>query len=188
MPPSAVLTTLNRIWPLAESSGFPVAVAGGLALSYWGHPRSTQDVDLAIVADKIDRLTVAISAAGLRGKSPEPLELGIFRLLQYEFDPADVLVTVEVDLMVSGSEYYSAIAQRFVSGNISGVTTPVKVMSREDLILHKLYAGRMIDLADVQQLMEIHTGELDRQYLIKWATALGIDRALQEAFGRLDSA
>jgi hypothetical protein len=47
VPPSLLLRVLEDVYSRVEMLGvFPV-VAGGLAVSYWGHPRSTQDIDLA---------------------------------------------------------------------------------------------------------------------------------------------
>ena len=53
MPPQAVLETLAALWATLDELASEVAIAGGLALSFWGHPRSTRDVDLTLMVDKI---------------------------------------------------------------------------------------------------------------------------------------
>jgi len=184
MPPSAVLSTLNRIWPLAEASGIPVAIAGGIALSYWGNPRSTQDVDLVMYTDHLDLIHPVLVQAGFRATSQPEKDLGLFRLRQYEFDPDEAFVTVDVDLMISDSDYYSTASERFVRIQLTGVSIPMNVLSREDLILHKVYSGRLIDRADVQNMLTMHWSELDQSYLDDWSSKLGIQNSLQDAIIR----
>jgi hypothetical protein len=59
--PSLPLRILGDIYLRVARLGVSPVVAGGLAVSYWGHPRSTQDIDLAVlVAD------AASFEAGLR--------------------------------------------------------------------------------------------------------------------------
>ena len=184
MPPSAVLQTLAHFWPLLQSAGVPSAVAGGVALSYWGNPRSTQDVDVAILASDCDPIEVILKEAGFAPKSEQPKELGLFKLLQCVFEPVDEYVTVEIDLLMSASDYYRAAFDRIKPIELDGISVPVAVLSREDLILHKLYAGRLIDQADVATLLEIHWPELDQTYLDCWATKLDLQTALHTAIDR----
>jgi hypothetical protein len=188
MPPSAVLKTLNHVWPHLAQSGIPIAVAGGIALSYWGNPRSTQDIDLAIYTDQFDPIRSILHEAGFAAKSSEEKDLGLFRLNQFEFDPVDAFVTVEIDLMVSDSEYYAQIAKRFVTVELAGVLLPIYVLSREDLVLHKVFSGRLIDQADVHQLLESHWDALDRPYLEQWSKALDIHHSFLQAVERIKSA
>jgi hypothetical protein len=44
-----LLRVLGEVYDLTERLGVNPVVAGGLAVSYWGHPRSTQDIDLAVI-------------------------------------------------------------------------------------------------------------------------------------------
>jgi len=56
----------------------------------------------------------------------------------------------------------------------------------EDLILHKLLAGRVIDLADAAALLRANRETLDLNYLNRWASHLEVDGGLagvwKEAF------
>jgi hypothetical protein len=48
MASRVVLAALKHVWATLEPTGCPRALMGGLALSFWRHVRSTQDVDLLI--------------------------------------------------------------------------------------------------------------------------------------------
>lgn len=184
MPPNAVLLTLGRIWPLLQPSGVPVAIAGGIALSYWGNPRSTQDIDLVLHAGESEAMDKLLREAGFCLQGGPPKELGLFTLHQWLYEPKDEYVSVEVDLMMSTSDYYATALGRTRQVDLDGVPMSVDVLSREDLILHKLYAERLIDQADVANMLERHFPELDRAYLETWSNKLGLVRGLKSAMER----
>jgi hypothetical protein len=60
----------------------------------------------------------------------------------------------------------------------------VDVLAREDLMLHKLYANRLIDQADVAALLDLHWDELDQCYLRVWAEKLHLENPLAVALKR----
>lgn len=51
MPPSVMIRSLQKIWPAIDAARIPVAIAGRIAMSFWGHPRSTQDIHLLFVCE-----------------------------------------------------------------------------------------------------------------------------------------
>lgn len=57
MPPKLLLQALSGIYEQIEQLGVSPVIAGGLAVSYWGNPRSTQDIDLAVVVSDLRRIT-----------------------------------------------------------------------------------------------------------------------------------
>lgn len=85
------------------------------------------------------------------------------------------------------SDYYSQLASRAKRIELHGVPCSVHVLSREDLILHKLYAGRMIDLADVANLLEQHWSQLEQDYLHRWSVKLSIEEPWRDAKDRYHS-
>ena len=181
MAPEAVTRTLRHLWTQLAKADWPVAVAGGLALSYWGSPRSTQDVDLAIATSDTNSIEDFLLVAGLQRKRKNPIDLTLFRLHQWTYDPPEQYVTVEVDLMISDSLYYQTMMSRTVSTRLDRLQSDVRVISREDLILHKLVAGRMIDRVDVQQMLTLHGRELDLDYIDSWTGPLDVVASWREA-------
>ncbi len=186
MPPSAVLETLALLWPLLQSSGIQTAIAGGIALSYWGNPRSTQDIDIAILGDGQDAFEALLNQAGFQQRENSIKDLGLFSLSQWQFEPADHFVAVDVDLMIAADEYYKTAVNRAKPVTLPNMSFPVNVLSREDLILHKLYASRLIDQADVLNLMEMHWADLDQNYLTLWAQHLRLEAEWKTAIERFE--
>ena len=58
----------------------------------------------------------------------------------------------------------------------------VDMLACEDLILHKLLAGRIIDLADAAALLRANRETLDLGYLRSWAARLDLTGHLAEVW------
>ncbi len=65
MPPSLLMDVLDSVFHMVADWGVSPVVAGGLAVSYWGHPRSTSDIDLAVLVTNIDHFDTSLRQAGL---------------------------------------------------------------------------------------------------------------------------
>jgi hypothetical protein len=59
--------------------------------------------------------------------------------------------------------------RHYALGNLS-----LWIISPEDLVLHKLKAGRAQDFIDVLSVLQRQTGSLDHAYITDWARKLGI--------------
>ena len=173
MPPSLLLRVLDEIYGAIERLGVSPVVAGGLAVSYWGHPRSTQDIDLAILVSSITEISAGLRAAGLKpSKDGRVTDLGFVQVAQWLFDVEDQYMECEVDLLLSRSNYHREALHRAVACQISGVVTPLRVLTCEDLLLFKAASGRLIDLADIATLHQLHRQTLDTSYLARKAAEL----------------
>lgn len=178
MPPSLVLQTLDRIWQELYRQHLSVTLVGGLALPVWNYPRSTQDIDLLLLTDDDQQLLKICQSLGCRPRrTPTFTELGSVRVLQTEFCPPDEYVEIEIDFLIGQSEFHAQVAQRSIEVNYQGLAVPIKVATCEDLILLKLQAGRMIDLADCQRLIELNA-ELAWAYVEDWAAKLELVESL----------
>lgn len=71
MTPSLLLRVLDDIYSRVERLGVSPVVADGLAVSYWGHPRSTQDIDLADIKTLIALHERTLDYEYLRTKAHE---------------------------------------------------------------------------------------------------------------------
>src|SRR5262245_14836989 len=75
MPADEVVATVREAWGVLKERNVPAALMGGLALTHWGHVRSTQDVDLliALVGVRTHSLLARLAASGFRSKRGIPL-------------------------------------------------------------------------------------------------------------------
>jgi hypothetical protein len=189
MPPNAVLATLSYVWKLLASLNIPAALMGGMALSIWKYPRFTRDVDLlvAIPFPSLDTVLQQFSAAGIRPKRANPIvKVGDIEFIQLVYEPPDALVDVQIDLLLAKSDYQTIALERRVNISALDIGFDIAVLAREDLIIHKLIAGRMIDLADTAALLRGNQDSLDMLYLEKWVRHFQVEadfkRIWEEAF------
>jgi hypothetical protein len=81
--------------------------------------------------------------------------------------------------LFSGAEYQEGAIARTSSETIAGGQA-VPVLAIEDVLLHKLIAGRFQDLADVEAILAARP-PLDRGYLMPWIACW----ELQDAWTRI---
>ena len=175
-----VLRGLQHIWETLRALNVPAAVIGGIALAAWKHVRATKDIDLLVAIDPNDAkhfesVLQGLSAAGMRTKRTPPVtNLGRLKIIQLLYEPPDAMMDLQVDLLVADLPYHRAALDRRVFTQLPDLGLEVAVLACEDLILHKLLAGRMIDLADSVALLRANRKVLDLDYLNRWAGRLEV--------------
>jgi Uncharacterised nucleotidyltransferase len=167
---SAVTEALERVWAALEPLNLPMALMGGLAAAVWKHPRNTRDVDILVnVGDgSLDELVEALQRAGMRPKRQPPvLRVGDLRLIQLLYQAPDTFLDIQIDVLLADSFYQKEALVRAKPVKLDG-DREIAVLSCEDLIIHKLLAGRIIDSADVAALLRANRADLDLEYLKRW--------------------
>ena len=185
MPPEAVLTALRHVWLTLQPLGLPMAVMGGLALAAWKYVRATRDVDIlvGISPGRIDRVLEHLCAAGVRPKREPPVaSLGQLEIAQLLYEPPEAFLDLQIDLLLGKSAYHDEALRRRIPLSLPGLDIPVAVLTCEDLILHKLLAGRIIDRADAAALLRANRAELDLAYLRRWIDGLRLAAEFREAW------
>lgn len=179
MAPIVLLDSLERVWRVLEKVPCEKAIAGGLALSYWGYPRSTRDIDIAVfLADDsaFKALERQLSDSGLTQRGERfARDLGFLRVSQWIFHVHEAFLDIHVDLLLGDSEFFRNAMSRSIECELAGTAvSTIRVLSCEDLILFKAASGRLIDLADIRELKERNMTTLDQAYLVNWSEKLGI--------------
>lgn len=128
-------------------------IVGGYAVSYHAQPRATKDLDIFIKADpaNADATFAALASFGapLDGISKEDLA-DPRKFIRFGQPP----IAIDILPGIDGVDFDQAWERR-----IEGLIDPVIgltafIISRTDLIASKLAAGRMRDLADVEEIRE----------------------------------
>jgi hypothetical protein len=139
-------------------------VIGGQAVLLYGEPRLTRDIDV----------TLGIGVDGL-AKVSEILPTVPLRLLVAdagEFVARTMVLPtmheesgIRVDFIFSFSPYERQAIERAVDVPLG--RTRVKFASLEDVVIHKLIAGRPRDLEDIKSILIKNPG-YDSGYLERW--------------------
>jgi hypothetical protein len=153
-----------------------MALMGGLAAAVWKHPRNTRDVDILVDVGNVnpDQLVEVMKCAGLRSKrQPAVLLVGDQRLIQLLYQGPGTFLDIQIDLLLADSAYQKEALTRAQPAQLDSEHA-IAVLSCEDLIIHKLLAGRIIDSADVAALLRANRARLDLSYLKDWLRRLDL--------------
>jgi len=176
MTADAVLRSLRHVWKTLDPLGLPMAVMGGLALATWKCVRATQDVDLLVGIGHrdLEGLLKLLRASAIRPKRDPPVTaLGQLDIVQLLYEPPESFIDLQIDLLLARSGYHlESLARRVPTRLSDGLQ--VAVLACEDMILHKLLAGRIIDRADAVSLLRANHNALELDYLAGWAAELGL--------------
>lgn len=149
-----------------EVRGVPFMLIGGQAVLLHGEPRLTQDIDvsLGVASDRLPAIMDAAAAAGLRALPAEPESFVEETFVLPCGEPGTGL---RVDFIFSTTPYEAQAIDRAVDVEIRDLLVPFA--AAEDLILHKLFAGRPRDLEDAAGVVRRKGDEIDWDYVLRWA-------------------
>ena len=174
---------LQRIAAELNRAGIPYMLTGSFASVFYGSPRSTQDIDLVIAANRAQLQTFVESLA--RGEYYVEADAAL-EALKHEslFNIIDLKTSWKIDMIIRKSRAFSQeeFGRRRLS-NIEGVS--LHVASAEDVILAKLEWAKLgasqRQIEDAAGILQMRADSLDRSYLDKWVRELGLTKEWSEA-------
>ena len=144
--------------------GLRGCLIGGLALQRWGQPRVTQDVDLTLLAPiGSEHLIVDQLLERLSPRIADARRFALERRVLLCIAPNGVSVDISLAALTFEEEVL-ARASRW--RQVQGIW--LDTCSAEDLIIYKLVAARLQDLADVQGVVHRQRGRLDLERIRFW--------------------
>lgn len=159
---------LARLTTVLDRRGVPFMLIGGQAVLLHGDPRLTQDIDVTLGVGP-GRLDDIVDVCADIGIEPLPEDLRGFVETTFVLPALDEATGIRVDLIFSTTPYEAQAIQRATRVEIAGEQVPFA--TAEDLIIHKLFAGRPRDLDDATSVVRRKGPELDWDYMRKWVEA-----------------
>ncbi len=176
---------LTKIAHAFGDKRIPYMVIGGQAVLVYGEPRLTRDIDvtLGVGLEQVTVIEGLVQEMGLQSLAPDPHFVRETMVLPCQ----DQETGIRIDLIFSQSEYEQAALQRVTA--IKMHDTDVLFASAEDVIIHKVIAGRPRDIEDVQSILLKNQG-LDIAYIQGWLKEFSIALAqpLLERFQTIQDA
>jgi predicted nucleotidyltransferase len=158
---------LKRIALALDRQRIPYMVIGGQAVLLHGEPRMTRDIDITvgITTQKMDQILDVVGDIQLK-PLVDPHEFTLRTMVLPCQDPES---HIRVDFIFSFSPYERQAMERVRLVDIEGVH--VKFASAEDLVIHKVFAGRPRDMEDVKSVLIKNPG-MDTRYIRHWLNEL----------------
>jgi hypothetical protein len=69
-----------------------------------------------------------------------------------------------------------------VPTHLAALDLDLDVLACEDLILHKLLAGRLLDRVDAAMLLRANRADLNLEYILGWTTTLSLHAELAQVW------
>ena len=165
-----LITAAGMIYQSLVAAGFSDCyIMGGLAVSRFGQPRATSDVDITLMARFGNELETANGVFNQTLLSPRieaAIEFGgRHRVLLCQTDSG-----VEVDICLGALPFEINSIERATNWKI--LNTNFKTCCAEDLLVHKLLAGRPQDWIDIESILTRQSGRLDFSLIQKEALPL----------------
>jgi hypothetical protein len=163
---------LGRLARALADAGIPYMVIGGQAVLFYGEPRLTRDIDitLGVDADELPRLLEVCASTGLRALVPDAAAFAHETMV---LPAVEQSTGIRVDFIFSSLPYERQAIERGQDRPLEGAS--VRYASAEDIIIHKLVAGRPRDIEDARAIIAKTPGT-DRAYVTRWLREF--DRAL----------
>ena len=162
-----------------DKAGIPYMVSGGVAVSFWGFPRTTHDIDIVIEAQEKDKNKIIKIFEKDFYISDEAVEEAIKN--RFTFNIIDNKSGLKIDFWLlkkdafGKSEFSRKIKERMFGEDIF-------IISPEDLVLCKLMgfeetkSGRR--LQDAKSILQ--TSKVDMKYIKSWAEKQGTIEILND--------
>ena len=154
---------LERIAQIFESAGIPYMIIGGQAVLIYGEPRLTKDIDITLGVD-LTRLQDVLSSVKDMGLTPL-VDPETFTRETMVLPCSDPETEIRVDMIFSFSPFEQLAIGRARIVRIG--KADVHFASLEDLLIHKLIAGRPRDLEDAKIII-LKNPYSDLAYIRHW--------------------
>jgi hypothetical protein len=146
------------------------AIIGAWALSLWGKPRATADLDFLILVNEqeLERVSAFMTRRGMSVDEVWQQWNPLLRGSQLRFQHRGVTI----DLLSPRDRHDQEIIRRRRKKRVG--REYYWVVSLEDFILQKVKVGRPRDFEDALSAVERFREQLDQKYLRKWAVQLRV--------------
>lgn len=166
-----------------KASRIPYMVIGGQAVLLYGEPRLTRDIDITvgIGADQYKSILAISRRLNLKVLIDNP---GDFVKKTMVLPLLDEKSGIRVDLIFSFSSYEKQAFTRTRSVTFTSADgIDVQFASLEDIVIHKVIAGRPRDVEDVKSIILINPA-FDKRYITAWLTEFdkGLDTRYLDSF------
>lgn len=155
---------LAKVANALDLNDIPYMIIDGQAVLLYGEPRLTRDIDITLGIN-IDEYAKILDIIHKINLVPLPEEPKNFVEKTFVLPVKDIDTNIRVDFIFSNTAYEKQAFKR--TNKVMILNTPVKFASLEDVLIHKIFAGRPVDLQDARSIIDKNP-EFDDKYVEKW--------------------
>jgi len=159
-------------------------IIGGQAVLLYGRPRLTRDIDitLGVDTDKFALIQGVYKNLKLKPLVENPQDFARSTKVLPTEEPES---KVRVDFIFSFTPYEAQAIKNAKQVIIEDY--PAKFASCEDVIIHKMVAGRAIDEEDIKSILARNKDAINFKYIEKWLSEFGKIAEHEDILARFNS-
>jgi len=165
---------IKRIAAELASRQIPYMIIGGQAVLLYGEARLTKDIDITLGMG-VEKLPIIKAAAKALNLTIETDDVDAFVRDTMVLPVSEAKTGIRVDFVFSFSPYEWQAIKR--APEIMFDHIPVRFAALEDVVIHKVVAGRARDIEDIKTILLKNPG-YDKDYINIWLTEF--DKGLEE--------
>jgi len=167
---------LTRLARALDEAHISYMIIGGQAVLLYGEPRLTRDVDVTVglTPHDVEQVVDVVRRVALRLLVQDVED---FVQRTWVLPALDEETGLRVDFIFSWTPYERGALERAREVEVEGY--PVRFASPEDVIIHKVLAGRPRDLEDIRSILRKQSPDIEyiRNWLRQFEATLGTDYA-----------
>lgn len=175
---------LARLGKALDSAAIPYMLIGGQAVLLHGQPRATEDIDITLGLDN-SQLPRLLELAQVLGLEQLIENVGKFVIETNVLPMRDPGSGIRIDWIFSFTPYEQQAIAHAVRCNVGG--QELRFASVDDLILHKLFAGRPRDIEDIRGILLRRGAQVDGSYLHRWVEEFSTLEGKAHLVGQLEN-
>lgn len=172
------LETLDWICQKLETAGITYMITGGSAVGFWGHIRTTMDIDILI---KIQPKQILPFLKSIEGESYVDIEEAkraifskeMFNVILHKTSFKVDIIPLDEKNAYAVEEFKNRVKVRFQDKEIFVVSPEDLVISK--LIWSKLAGGSEKQLKDCESIISLNREKINLDYILKWVKDLKLD-------------
>ena len=175
---------IAKIASALNAQKIPYMIIGGQAVLLYGEPRLTRDIDITLGIG-VDSAATLVKTAKKIGLKPLPSDTQDFIRKTWVLPCEDKKSKIRVDFIFSFTPYERQAIERAKFVKLGRVR--VKFASLEDVIIHKIFAGRPRDIEDIESMLAKNK-RVDISYIKKRLKEFDVaapERRLLKTFGNI---
>jgi predicted nucleotidyltransferase len=167
---------IKRIAAELVQRKIPYMIIGGQAVLLYGEPRLTKDIDitLGLGIEELPLITEAVTALGLKIETDD---VESFVKETMVLPVLEAKTGIRVDFVFSFTPYERQAIGRAPEVKFDNV--PIRFAALEDVVIHKVFAGRARDIEDIKTILLKNPG-YNKDYIKTWLT--DFDKSLEGKF------
>ena len=132
-----------------EKDNIRYALVGGVAMAFYDEPRFTEDIDMVVFTDDLEKFKTLLTSKGYF-ESAKPWKFQKIEITLHRF----VKIVDEDHMIIDALLPTLDIAKRIIENSVIAESEKgqVKIASKQDIIWLKLFQNSKQDQADIERL------------------------------------